>query len=205
MSAWSTYYHMTTPRTRYSPDEPHGYAVVAIKRELLRLGYKGVNFDPSSPLLGGAADTNIKLFQRSKGLTPDGVVGPRTSKALFRPFVWEEERRVGLPDHLLCKLLSLESGFDPGATGSADPRDRGLAQINAHWHPDVTDAEAFDPHFAITWTAEALRTSYNYLHDWDGAIAAHNVGLGTARQWLAAGKPAGTAATYVRLVRSQSC
>lgn len=205
MSAWSTYYHMTTPRTRYSPTEPHGYAVVAIKRELERLGYKAPGFDVTTPLLGGAADKLIKAFQRSRGLRPDGVVGPMTSRLLFRDWVRHEQTRLGIQSDLLCKLISLESGYDPGATGYADPRDRGLAQINSHWHPDVTDAEAFDPHFAITWTAESLRTAYNYLHDWEAAVAAHNVGLETSRRWLEAGKPPGTAATYVRLVRGQSC
>ena len=40
-----------------------------------------------------------------------------------------------------------ESGGDAAnvTTGNYPGRDRGLWQINSYWHPDVTDAQAFDP------------------------------------------------------------
>lgn len=47
--------------------------------------------------------------------------------------------------------IHCESRFDPLVRGHADPRDRGLVQINAFWHPDVTDAQAFDPVFSIRY------------------------------------------------------
>ena len=47
--------------------------------------------------------------------------------------------------------IRCESQFDPQAVGEVDRRDRGLVQINSFFHPQVSDAEAFDPRFAIRY------------------------------------------------------
>jgi cell wall-associated NlpC family hydrolase len=59
---------------------------------------------------------------------------------------------VGFRGEALVKAIAIaraESGFDPKSVNVNNDqwrsRDRGLWQINDHWHPDVTDAEAFDP------------------------------------------------------------
>lgn len=44
-------------------------------------------------------------------------------------------------------------GYDPNVRGSVDPRDRGLWQINSTYHPEVTDAVAFDPIASTFWVA----------------------------------------------------
>lgn len=66
----------------------------------------------------------------------------------------------GGPQATAIAVISAESGRDPAATnaaGNTPPSvDRGLWQINDYWHPEVTDAQAFDPVLA---TKEALRIS----------------------------------------------
>lgn len=88
-----------------------------------------------------------------------------------------------------------ESGGRTHATGvNSDAyrsRDRGLWQINSHWHPEVTNAQAYDP-------ATAARAAYTISHggkDWsawstygNGTAAAN---LGRAQVAVAQAKAAG--------------
>jgi hypothetical protein len=79
-----------------------------------------------------------------------------------------------------------ESGGDYMAVNTAGntppSRDRGLFQINDHWHAEVTDAQAFDPEaaakvaFTISrggdiWHEWAAFRSGAYLAFWDRALA----------------------------------
>lgn len=216
MSAWSNpnEYKKHDPLKVYDEGTPLAYAVKAIKRELEFRGYSRTGFDPSVPFIGAQADKLIREFQRDSNLAVDGTAGPMTCRKLFaRRCALEQSRAPKIPDDLVWKLIRLESGFDPGATGSADPHDRGLAQINSVHHPNVSDAQAFDPAFSIPFVARGMRTVYVDCHDWDGAIAAHNVGAVTASRWVKAGKPASgmisndidwakRATKYVALVRA---
>lgn len=137
-------------------------------------------------------------------MTADGVVGPRTAKRLFVLFTDDAERKLQIPDHLLRGLITLESGWDPGAQGRADDRDRGLAQVNSRWHPDVTDEMAYGrPRWAVNWAGKRLRDAYDSLkvESFDPAIAFHN-NPQKAQEWARDGKaPDDQIATYVRLVR----
>lgn len=106
----------------------------------------------------------------------------------------------GLHPALLAGLLFQESGIENGKVNSQpvynengqaviDSKtgkqlisvDRGIAQINNIAHPEVTDAQANDPNFAIPWAAKEI--AYNIKHfngDVNRAIAAYNVGRGGA-------------------------
>jgi hypothetical protein len=55
----------------------------------------------------------------------------------------------------MLKVISCESGFNERALGDAG-YSRGLVQIHSKYHPTVTDAQAYDPEFAITFLAEKL-------------------------------------------------
>lgn len=211
-AAWSSFY-------RYGDTAPVGtaraYGIIAIKKELLFNGSTRA-IVPELPAFGDAVRNAVKDFQRLNGQVADGVVGPKTAKALFRARVYQIELELGVPDHLEMKKISLESAFDPGATGSIDPNDRGLCQINAPSHPDISDEEAFTPSFAIPWAAAYLMDGINALGDDDAGLAAYNVGRFYARKWLENGKPASGLFTvggkdyavmctkYVNLVRSQT-
>ena len=54
----------------------------------------------------------------------------------------------------ICCTLYWESAWKPDVRGIIDPRDRGIAQINAYWNPHVTDAQAFNPRWSIQWMAD---------------------------------------------------
>jgi len=61
--------------------------------------------------------------------------------------------------------LEVSTNHDPGRT-----RDRGLWQINSHWHSEVTDAQAFNPITAARATFVISRGG----HDWSSWSSYHN-------------------------------
>ena len=83
-----------------------------------------------------------------------------------------------LPPALLASLLFTEHGFsrDPGYNyNSNGSYDRGPAQINSTAHPEVSDAQALDPNFAIPWAAKVLAGHIKNLGIARG-IVAYNTG-----------------------------
>jgi len=212
-AAWTSYYRY---KDRAEPGTPKAYALVALKRELKYRGFdKGL--DTESLFFGAAARDRTEEFQASVGLKGDGVIGPTTARRLFKKRIWDAGHKSNIPPLMLCKQLNLESGFDPAAVGYVDPRDRGLAQINSYWHPEVEDNKAFDPAYSIPWAADYLSENLKALGDIDAALAAHNVGRFYARQWLEANKPASGLYTvegkdyaaiitkYLQLLKSRDC
>ncbi len=57
----------------------------------------------------------------------------------------DEEGLTLLQKDLACDIASCESQFVIDVRGRVDPRDRGLFQWNSKYHPEITDAIAFDP------------------------------------------------------------
>lgn len=223
--AWTEYYQY---KDRAEPGTPRAYALVGLKRELAYRGYgKGLNTE--SLFFGAAARDRTKEFQRDFKIglkangDPTGVIASGTARKLFKLRVWAESHiasdqlGITVPALYLCRQLNLESGFDPAAVGNVDPRDRGLAQINSYWHPEVSDEEAFDPAFSISWAADYFANNLKALGDLQAGIAAHNVGRYYAREWLEAGKPksglytvggkdyAAIITRYIELVNSREC
>jgi peptidoglycan hydrolase-like protein with peptidoglycan-binding domain len=90
-------------------------------------------------VIGPKTRRAIKRFQRRHGLVADGIVGPRTRRALGLPAVRRAPRaavkgsRVTAPSATLARIARCESGGDPTAV-SADGRYRGKYQFSrATW------------------------------------------------------------------------
>jgi phage tail tape-measure protein len=66
------------PRTTLTPGSS-GRQVKLLQRALLQLGYSPGRVDGS---YGLATENALKRFQQANGLEPDGVLGPKTLKAL---------------------------------------------------------------------------------------------------------------------------
>ena len=176
MGAYDFYF-----RKDFEPDsetERYHLGVLAVQKLLQYNGrYREGELDG---VFGGRMHKAVVRFQGDAGLGADGVVGPNTCRALFVSLIAAVERQFDIPFGYLCGLVKLESLFDPVATGWADPDDRGVAQINRRFHPDVSDEEAFDPDFAINWAGKHLKDAYaSYKDDcpkraWRAAILQHN-------------------------------
>ena len=61
----------------------------------------------------------------------------------------------------LKRLIKCESGWNPNNTNvhgnnPSTSKDRGLVQINNHWHSEVTDAQAYDPEFSVRFAINMI-------------------------------------------------
>lgn len=142
----------------------------------------------------------------------DGLVGPNTCKAMWKNDVFDMEITHHIPYHLLFKVLSLETSFDPGAVGILTPDDKGIAQINMPSHETVKLREAFDPIFAFNYAGKLLFGHYAYITShyphvtlvdaWHMAVVAYNSPK-RARAWAATGVPSPAALDYLEAVLNQ--
>lgn len=76
--------------------------------------------------------------------------------------------RWTIPEEQIKKTIEGESQFKSDAVGDMNitcthgvymglpVRARGLAQITRCYHPEVTDAQAFNPRFSIEWLAREI-------------------------------------------------
>lgn len=146
-------------------------------------------------VFGNKTAAAVTVAQRALALDPDGVVGPKTTKALWRPLLVSAGP---ISADLQCGLVQKESGWDPGAVGYSTPSDNGLVQINLSAHPTVTREQAFDPYFAVgfmrNYLADALTRYEGRL---EIAIAHYNSPT-SAKEWARTGTaPNPTIAAYV--------
>lgn len=196
-------YRMATPTQGKDPGRVN-FAIQALQRALVIHDFEVGSTDG---VFGPRTRTAVRAFQVDRDLQADGIVGPTTARALFRPFVEDAERKLSIPDHLLHGQVALESNYDPGAQGKVDDRDRGLCQINSRWFPEMTDEKVYGrPRVVINWSGSRLRSAYDGLgvESWDPAIAHHN-NPEMAQQWAHDGEaPNDQVATYVRLVRKMA-
>lgn len=86
--------------------------------------------------------------------------------------------QYGVPPSILRGLIAVESGGNPqaenhNANGSID---RGLVQINNQAHPGISDAQAFNPSFAVPWAAQQLAAAKKSTGSWVGALETYNSG-----------------------------
>ncbi len=103
-------------------------------------------------------DTLKKQFPITPTPMPPTPTPPEVPQS---PYLWDKVANVrnsirvigdefGFSPHmkdLLCDIARCESGFDPNAKRTNSPKsiDRGLYQWNSLYHPDITDAIAYNP------------------------------------------------------------
>jgi peptidoglycan hydrolase-like protein with peptidoglycan-binding domain len=91
---------------------------------------------PADGIYGRATVRAVRRFQRHHGLTPDGVAGPATRRALWARTLRERRRLHGTASvsAVLARIADCESGGNPTAI-SPDGRYRGKYQFTrATWH-----------------------------------------------------------------------
>jgi soluble lytic murein transglycosylase-like protein len=86
--------------------------------------------------------------------------------------------------------ITHESGWDAGAVGYTDPKDVGLAQINAEAHPEWDTDTRLQPYNAFRFVVAYYNESLDYFNgNVRDAIASYNLGRGGANSWIKAGRP----------------
>lgn len=144
---------------------------------------------------GDMTGGSVKNYQRKNNLDPDGVVGPLTSKSLFKPLAraaaaTEDIHHADVLFPLTMGTLAAESKCDAGAVGWSDPYDIGIGQISGPAHPDVSVDTKLNAATAIPWMVHFIDRNLKVMYyDLDAAIVAYNLGVSGANAWLAAGRP----------------
>lgn len=196
----------------------------AIQQRLVNLGFLAPLADSERGIFGPRTEQAVKDFQSvssdpqgGRALTVDGVFGTSDARALWTPLISAFQTNYGIPHRLLLGQSNHESVLDPGAVGYyifyPDYRgvDRGMSQINSKAQSQVTWLQAFDPVFAIEWSAKRMRDYFAQFKAanpkqsddvlWDAAACAHNSPANGAK-WAAQGSaPNEAAATYMDAVR----
>lgn len=145
-------------------------------------------------LYGKDTAAAVALYQSVNGLGADGVWGVNTGKRAVSAALAKAATAAGSPATARKAALghtTCESTFDIACVGPTTPKDRGPCQINADWHADVTFEQAFDLDFAADWQVRFVQGNIAAMSgNVSDGIAAYLLGVGGARSWVAAGRPA---------------
>jgi hypothetical protein len=76
-----------------------------------------------------------------------------------RAYVQDAAKTAGVNPRIAEWIVSHESRHHPEATGDGG-ESRGLWQINKAWHPEVSDACAYDVTCSTNWSLERIRAGY---------------------------------------------
>lgn len=207
----SRYYEVIVqrPYDGSSAGKDVNYQAVSLGVKAIQARINAYGYSPAliiDGVLGPRSKAGIEWIQKRLNLTVDGQAGPATCKGLWRDLVYWYSGVNQVPASHVWGFTALESSFDPGAVGYTTPSDRGLNQINLNAHPNITVEQAFDPHFALNYTARRLRGARD-IYDGKGvdlqikcSIAQHNSPV-AADKWYTYGTPPNAQIeTYVRLV-----
>lgn len=178
----------------HTPCSIDDYAVfMAVKALQPHFGLTGKDVDGE---LGPQTGAAIMAFQKAQHIEVDGVVGPFTCQALFKPLAVSAAKSLGDTAHeamlvqMTCGTLFLESTYDPGAVGVVDPQDLGVGQINGPAHPEISVDQRLNPLSTIPWMVKFIAGNLATMgYSEEDAIASYNLGIGGARSWIKAGRP----------------
>jgi hypothetical protein len=76
-----------------------------------------------------------------------------------RAYVQSAAKAAGIDPRVADWIVTHESQHHPDATGDGG-ESRGLWQINKAWHPEVSDACAYDVTCSTRWSLERIRDGY---------------------------------------------
>jgi hypothetical protein len=112
------------------------------------------NNNPLSAFLGGYAGTSLISTLVASGVK-DKVVPQPTVEQQIRTIA----KQNGIDAELAVRVAKCESGLNPQAVNvnTDNSIDRGLYQINSKYHPEVTEAQAFDITFACQFFCTAFK------------------------------------------------
>jgi len=178
-------------------NDPNQYAVrgavMAYQRALTRRLNTDLLIDGNFGTKTSAAVLVFQKAHESVTGTPWGGIGPDTSEALLYPDLkraWKRRAITELPLDVVSGTIRHESNWDAGAVGYIDPRDVGLAQINADAHPEWDTDTRLQPINAFNFVIKYYNANIPYFKgNVRDAIASYNLGRGGANSWINAGRP----------------
>lgn len=152
-------------------------------------------------LYGSDTAAAVQRWQAGHNLLPDGVFGPASARVMFRERATTAAKAAS-DNSAVVKLtlghIGFESSWDPGAVGYVQPQDLGLGQINGPAHPGLSVDFRLTARSALSFVADFVLGNLEAMF-WNerDAIVAYNLGIGGARAWVKAGRPASYLGTDV--------
>ena len=168
-----------------------GTEVRQIQEKLISLGFLK---DKADGIYGTKTKNAVIAFQKSKGLTPDGIAGPKTLKALGIGSSSSGSSSGSSDYNLLAKLISAEARGEPYEGQVAV----GAVVLNRVKHPSFPDTipgvvyqkGAFSAVTDMNWSQPVADSAYKAARDalngWDpsgGAIYYYNPKTST-NKWI---------------------
>lgn len=171
-----------------------GEAVRTIQKKLKNWGYYDGQVDG---IFGSGTAAAVKYFQRKNGLTPDGIVGPATLKALGMESGSSSDGATSGRDndlYLLARMISAEARGEP-YTGQVAV---GAVILNRVRHPSFPNtisgviyqpgafSALYDGQFDQPIADSARRAAQDAMNGWDptgGAIYYYNPEK-TTNKWI---------------------
>lgn len=146
-------------------------------------------------LFGPMSKSAVAAFQKANGLFADGIYGPASARVMWRPdvqsaVVAQDSLRASDLLRMCLGTISIESGWDQGAVGRSTPDDVGIMQISRKNHPDMSTDMCLTPKLAIPYGVRLIDNNLRAMN-WNvrDGVAAYNLGVQGARDWVAAGRP----------------
>ena len=101
-----------------------------------------------------------------------------TATVPYQSEIQTASSQYGISPSLFAGLIKTESNFNPKATGTNTNGtvDRGITQINSGAHPRVTAAQAYDPYYAIPYSAQLLSNNIKSCGSVTGGLQKYNSG-----------------------------
>ncbi len=157
-------------------------AVLSSSKNYDALGYSLMGHEATAQRKAEKAEDDVILHSMSGGGAPRalGPSGAITAPPQYAPLIKQAADQHGVPEELLTRVLSAESGFNPQAKGPPIAKLGGVSALGiAQFIPATAAKYGIDPHDAT----QAIPGAAHYLADlkaetgtWNGAVAKY---LGT--------------------------
>jgi len=134
-------------------------------------GFAGYFIDGSFVTAAMAGYTGSSIIQ---SIMASATPTPSSPAVAIPDLIKQICAEYGVDSELAIRVAKCESGLRPNAknTNAPDSIDRGLYQINSKWHPEVSDAQAYDPTFSIRFFCQAVKNGQ--LNMWDASKSCWN-------------------------------
>ena len=119
-------------------------------------GFVGLMIDGSYVT---AAMAGFVGFSAIQNLVPKDALVLNSQPDSIEMTIRKIAKEMGVDQDLAVRVAKCESSLNPMAknVNSPDSIDRGIYQINSKYHPEVSEAEAYDPEYATRFFCQAVK------------------------------------------------